>query len=105
VYNRLDITTCVNLVIAKALKAETSLIDFFKIFENVAPEKRMDKSEYALNENQELDFLMVNYYNNKDTTYAYLSDLPDCRILAGGNTDKPVSEGTSNESLNKSKFY
>jgi hypothetical protein len=103
IYGRLDITTCVNLVISKALKAETALIDFFKIFENVAAEKRMDKSEYNLNENQELDFLMLNYYNLKDTTYAYLSDLPDCRVLVGPNTDKSLAEGSSNEPLNKSK--
>jgi hypothetical protein len=90
-------------VISKALKAETSFVDFIKIFENVPVEKRLDKSEYGLNENQELDFLMVNYYNNKDTTYKFLTDLPDCRILAGINTDKPLSAGSSNEPLNKSK--
>jgi hypothetical protein len=63
----------------------------------------MDKSEYSLNENQELDFLMVDYYNHKESTYKFLTDLPDCRVLMGTNTDKPFNEGSSTEPLNKGR--
>lgn len=84
------------------MKLETTLTDFFTIIEKEHIERRLNRSEYSLNENQELDFMIINYNSLKKTKYSYLSDLPYARVLAGMNTDKPFDETTSHDALYKS---
>jgi hypothetical protein len=100
-YNYLDISNAVNLVISRALKAETTLYEFVKIFEKPQFDRRLDRSEYVLNENQEMDFLLMNYNNLKNSKYAYLENLPSCRVLTGTHTDCHYTEESSTDSIAK----
>jgi hypothetical protein len=102
-YNYLDISNAVNLVISRALKAETTLSEFVKIFEKQQFDRRLDRSEYVLNENQEMDFLLMNYNNLKNSRFAFLDNLPPFRVLTGSNTD---SEGeSSTDGIMKSNIF
>ena len=103
-YQWLDISNSVNLVISKVLRLESTLADFVRIFEKPGIDKRLDRSEFVLNENQELDFYMINYFNLKNTKFSYLENLPDCRVLTGNNTDLPFEEKSTTNSINKSNF-
>jgi hypothetical protein len=103
-YNYLDISNAVNLVISRALKAETTLYEFVKIFEKPQFDRRLERSEYVLNENQEMDFLLMNYNNLKNSKFAYLDNLPGCRVLTGVRTDLPFNEDSSTDSIVKSNM-
>jgi hypothetical protein len=81
---------------------ETTLSEFFTLIDKEAIERRMNKSEETLNENQELELLILNYQGLKKTKFAFLDDLPGARVLAGHNTEKPFEESTSTEALYKS---
>jgi uncharacterized protein YggL (DUF469 family) len=63
--------------------------------------RRLDKSELALNENQELDFMVINYFNEK-TKFQYLENLPRARVLFGINTNKSFDFLPSPEAIYKS---
>lgn len=92
-----------NLHLTKAHKLEVTLSDFFGIFFDREPiEKRLYKSEYGLNESQELDFLLINYTSIKKTNFEYLSDMPEARVLVGCNTDKTFEDNSSFDAIYKS---
>ena len=82
---------------------ETVLSDFFNSIEKEPLGKRLEKSEISLNENQELDFLVINYYNLLKTKFQYLENLPNPRVLYGSNTNKSFKESSSSDALFKSK--
>jgi len=83
---------------------ETVLADFFYSIDKEPVNKRLDKSEMALNENQELDFLVINFFNLLKTKFNYLENLPPPRVLYGTNTNKDFKEMSSTESVSKSIF-
>jgi hypothetical protein len=98
-------TSIMNLHLTRAHKLEVTLSDFFSIFFEREPiEKRQNKSEYGLNESQELDFLLINYNQLKSTKFEYLSDLPEARVLVGVNTDKSFEEVSSFDAIYKSNY-
>lgn len=84
-------------------KMETVLADFFNSIDKEPVHKRLDKSELALNENQELDFLVINYFNLLKTKFSYLENLPSPRVLYGTNTNKSFCDLPSTEPVSKSK--
>ncbi len=104
-YRVIDVSACNTLIYTKAYKLETALSDFFTLFDRESIDKRLNRSEMYLNENQELELLLLNYNENKKTKFSYLEDLPDPRVLVGVNTDKSFEEGSSSEPLYKSKFH
>jgi len=83
---------------------ETVLADFLNSIDKEPLNKRLEKSELALNENQELDFLVINYFNLQKTKFSYLQNLPPPRVLYGSNTNKTFSDLHSTESVCKSKL-
>ena len=103
-YTKYDISAIFNFLINKANKLETILSDFFNMFDREIIENRLNKSEDNFNDNQELDFLLLNYQNLKKTRFNYLNNLPDTRVLIGYNTDKQFDEKTSSDSIYKSNI-
>jgi hypothetical protein len=103
IYHVIDISACNTLIYTKAYKLETALSDFFTLFDRESLDKRLNRSEMYLNENQELELLLLNYNENKKNKFSYLSDLPDPRVLVGVNTDRNFEEGSSAEPLYKRK--
>ena len=95
---------CYSLISDRTGKMETVLSDFFNSIEKEPVGKRLEKSEISLNENQELDFLVINYFNLAKTKFQYLEKLPGPRVLYGANTNKNFSEGPSSDALYKSKY-
>lgn len=96
--------SCYSLISDRTGKMETVLSDFFNSIEKEPVGKRLEKSEISLNENQELDFLVINYFNLLKTKFSYLDDLPGPRILYGSNTNKKFKDTPSSDALYKSKI-
>ena len=83
---------------------ETVLSDFFNTFDREPLNKRLEKSELALNENQELDFMVINFFKLLKTKFSYLENLPPPRVLYGANSNKGFTDTPSTEACYKSKF-
>jgi hypothetical protein len=98
-----DVYACVSLVSERTGKMETVLADFFNSIDKEPVNKRLDKSELALNENQDLDFLVINYFNLLKSKFSYFENLPPPRVLYGTNTNKSFSDLPSTEAVSKSK--
>jgi hypothetical protein len=103
-YRTYDVYACVSLVSERTGKMETVLADFLNSIEKEPVAKRLEKSELALNENQELDFLVINYFNLLKSKFSYLENLPPPRVLYGTNTNKSFSDLPSTEAVSKSNF-
>lgn len=102
-YHIYDIYSCITLVSERTGKMETVLSDFFIFIDRETINKRLEKSENALNENQELDFLVINYFNLLKTKFQYLQNLPGPRVLYGTNTNKGFADFPSTDAICKSK--
>lgn len=103
-YRVIDIPACNSLIYTNTYKLETVLSDFFTLFDRETIDKRLNRSELYLNENQELELMLLNYSQNKKNKFSYLEGLPDPRVLVGTNTDRKFDESSSSEPLYKSKY-
>ena len=79
-YHKYDLNACSNLINGKTNLLEVTLIDFINYFQREPINKRLNRSEENLNENQNLEFIRLNYLKEKNTTYEFLKDLPDPRV-------------------------
>ena len=103
-YHRLDLNACFSLVNKKSNILEVTMVDFFNYFQKDHINKRLDLSELYLNENQNLELIKINYDKEKKTTFEYMNDLPDPRILFGVNSNNTFDQGCSNEEMFKTEF-
>ena len=96
-------SACINLIYLKANSLESTLNDFFTLFDRETIERRLERSEANMNENQELELYRLNYKSLKSTIFDFLSDLPDPKILCGINSNQDFNETCSFLALYKSK--
>lgn len=100
-YHKYDLNACSNLINGKTNLLEVTLIDFINYFQREPINKRLNRSEENLNENQNLELIRLNYLKEKNTTYEFLKDLPDPRVLYSFHSNINFDEGCSTDALFK----
>ena len=103
-YHRIDLDACANLINSKTNLLESTITDFYMYFEREPVNKRLERSEENMNENQNLELIRLNYMSSKKTIFEHLTDLPDPRVLYGTNSNNNFENGCSTEALYKTTF-
>ena len=73
-------------------------------FEKENVNKRLERSEEKMNENQLLEFTRFEYDKHKHTLFEFLNDLPTPRVLYGTNSNAKFNDGCSTDALYKTVF-
>ena len=103
-YHRIDTNAALNLINPKTNMLENILVDFCNYFNREVVNKKLNRSEENLNENQNLEFIRLNFEKEKKTTYLFLENLPTPRVLYGVHSNINFNEGCSTDALYKTTY-
>ena len=103
-YHKIDTNAAINLINIKTNMLENIFVDFCNYFNKDPINKKLNRSEENLNENQNLELIRLNYEKEKNTTYQFLQELPSPRVLYGVNTNIKFNDKCSTELMYKTVF-